>query len=90
MFERIMLAQGIPEERWSFMIALQLTWKAQQAYTTMKATEAAEYWVMKDAILLRYDINCAVYWQRFQQVKQQQRETPQELVTQLRDLEGSG
>ena len=72
------------------MIALQLTGKAQQAYTTMNATEAAEYWVMKDAILLRYDINCAVYWQRFQQVKQLHRETPQELVTQLRDLEGSG
>ena len=37
---RIMLAQGIPEEWWSFMIALQLTGKAQQAYTTMNATEA--------------------------------------------------
>ena len=41
---------------------------------------------MKDAILLRYDINCEAYWQRFRQVKQQQGETPRELVTCLHDL----
>ena len=68
------------------MIAPQLTEKAQQSYAAMNATEAAEDWVMKDAILLRYDINCEAYWQRFRLMKQQEEETPRELVTQLCDL----
>ena len=77
MFERIMLAQDITEEWWSFIIAPQLTGKAQQAYATMNATEATEYQVMKDAILLRYDINCEAYWQRFRHMQQQQEGHPE-------------
>ena len=64
------------------MITLQLTGKTQQSYAVVNATEAAEYQVMKNAIMLRYDIDCEVYRQKFREVKQQQqRETPQELVT---------
>ena len=61
------------------MITPQRTGKAQQSYAAINAIEAAVYQVMKDAIMLRYDINCEVYRQRFQQVKQQQRDTPQKL-----------
>ena len=71
-----MLAQEIPEERWPFMLAPQLTGKAQQAYAAMDTTQAADYCAMKDAILLRYDINGEAYRQRFRQAKQQQVVTP--------------
>ena len=81
-----MVAQEIPEERWSFMIAPQLTGKAQQAYAAMNAVEAADYRVLKETILRRYDINCEAYRQRFREAKQQQGETPRELVVRLRDL----
>jgi len=67
-----MAGQEIPEERWSFMIAPQLTGKAQQAYAGMNATEAADYRVMKETILRRYDINCEAYQQRLWGAKQQQ------------------
>ena len=64
-FERIMAVQEIPEERWSLIIAPQLTGKAQQAYAVMNATKAADYRVLKETILQRYDIiNCKAYQQR--------------------------
>lgn len=68
-FEHIMVAQKIPEEQWSLMIAALLTGKAQQASAAMNTTEAADYHIMKNAILFRYDISCDAYQQRFQQVK---------------------
>ena len=70
LLRRVVKAQK--EERPATGTTPQLTVKAQQAYATMNGTEAAEDWVMKDAILLRYDINCKAYWQRFRLVKQQQ------------------
>ena len=42
-FERVMASQEIPEERWSFMLAPQLTGKAQQAYAALSATSAGKY-----------------------------------------------
>ena len=34
-FERMMVAYKVPKERWAFMLASQLTGKAQQAYAAM-------------------------------------------------------
>ena len=85
-FERVMAAQEISEERWPFMLAPQLTGKAQQAYAAMSAASAADYRDLKEAILLRYDINGETYRQRFRQARQRQGETPRELATRLQDM----
>ncbi len=42
-FERVMTAQEIPAERWAFMLAPQLTGKAQKAYAALSAADAAKY-----------------------------------------------
>ncbi len=56
-FEQVVAAQEIPELRWLFMLAPQLTGKVQQAYAVMSSTNAADYQGLKEAILQRYDIN---------------------------------
>lgn len=87
-FERVMTAQEILKERWAYMLAPQLTGKAQQAYATLSATNAGDYDAVKEAILIRYDISTETYRQRFRQAKQKTRETPRELATRLQDLAG--
>ena len=56
-FERIMVAYEVPKERWTFKLAPQLVGKAQQAYAAMSPDEAQDYDQLKEAILLRYNIN---------------------------------
>ena len=57
--------------------------KAQQAYAAWSATSVSRYRDLKEAILLRYDINAETYWQRFRQAIQRQGKTFQE---HLKDL----
>ena len=54
-FERTMKAYEINTARWSFMLAPQLTGKAQQAYAAMAADSV--YDNLKAAILRQYNIN---------------------------------
>ena len=42
-FERMMVAYGVPKDRWVFRVAPQLTGKAQQAYTAMAAEDTGDY-----------------------------------------------
>ena len=85
-FERLMLAYEIDTSRWAFLLAPQLTGKAQQAYAAMSQSNSSKYEEMKTAILCRYDINEETYRQRFRSAKQRGGETPVELATRLRDL----
>ena len=41
--------------RWAFKLALYLSRRAQQAYASLTAEEAAEYKTLKDIILQCYD-----------------------------------
>ena len=60
-FQWIMRAYEVKEEPWALKIAPQLTGKAQQAYVAMKAEDAGNYQVVKEAILRRYDISEQTY-----------------------------
>ena len=42
-FERMMGAYEVEKSRWAFMLAPQLTEKAQQAYATLSADDAGDY-----------------------------------------------
>ena len=85
-FERTMQAYEVDTARWSFMLAPQLTGKAQQAYAAMAADAARVYENLKAAILRRYNINEDTYRQRFRTAKLKAGETPQKLAIRLRDL----
>ena len=63
-FERIMAANEVSRERWSFQLAPQLTGKAQQAYAAFPPEDAKSYDAVKEAILRRYDITEETYCQR--------------------------
>ena len=64
-FERIMAANEVSREYWSFQLAPHLTGKAQQAYAALPLEEAKVYDTVKEAILRRYDINEETYRQDF-------------------------
>ena len=49
-FERMMVAYGVPKDRWVFRVAPQLTGKAQQAYAAMAAEDTGDYDQLKAAI----------------------------------------
>ena len=85
-FERMMTAYEVPMERWAFVLAPQLTGKAQQAYAAMGEADAGKYKKLREAILLRYDINSETYRQRFRQARTKTDESPRQLATRLWDL----
>ena len=85
-FERIMAANEVSRERWSFQLAPHLTGKAQQAYAALPPEDAKTYDMVKEAILRRYDINEETYRQRFRKLRPKEGEPPQELITRLKDL----
>ena len=49
-FERVMEVYEIKKTRWSFKLAPYLSGKAQQAYASLSAEEAAQYDSMKEAV----------------------------------------
>ena len=63
-FERMMAAYEVEERRWAYIVAPQLMGKVQKAYVALEETKAGDYWALKEAILLRYDINAETYRQR--------------------------
>ena len=56
-FERMMEAFQVDKAKWAYLLAPQLTGKAQQAYAAMALQEAREYEDLKKAILKRYNIS---------------------------------
>ena len=85
-FERLMRGHEVPESRWAFRLAPQLTGRAQQAYAALPAHEASSYSGLKAAILRRYDINEETYRQRFRSASKKSSESYRELVVRLQDL----
>ena len=49
-FERVMEAYEIDKSRWAFKLAPYLSGKAQQAYASLSAEEAAQYASVKEAV----------------------------------------
>ena len=82
-----MRAYEIPETRWAFKLATQLTGKAQQAYAALPAESASSYQELKAAILRRYDISEETYRQRFRTTTKEPHESYRELVVRLQDLQ---
>ena len=85
-FERVMAANEVNRERWSYQLAPYLTGKVQQAYAALPPDEAKTYATVKEAILRRYDINEETYRQRFRKMRPKEGESPQELITSLKNL----
>ena len=56
-FERQMAAYEIDQSRWAFILAPQLTGRAQKAYMALTNDDTSDYPTIKQAILKRYDIN---------------------------------
>ena len=80
-FERMMTVHEIRRDKWAY----KLTGKAQLAFAAMDPANAGDYAQLKDAILLRYDINEETYRQRFRGAKRKDGETHRELATRLAD-----
>ena len=85
-FERMMRVYEVPEDRWVFKLAPQLTGKAQQAYAALGADEAVEYRRVREAVLRRYDVSEESYRRRFRTTRKERNETFRELAVRLGDL----
>ena len=79
-FERLMSVYKVPQNRWAYKLAPQLTGQAQQAYAAMPTEEAGNYALVKAAILRRYDISEETYRQRFRNAVPNDNETYRELA----------
>ena len=51
----------VPQNRWAYKLAPQLTGQAQQEYAAMPSEEAGNYELVKAAILRRYNISEETY-----------------------------
>ena len=85
-FKRLMAAYDVPENRWVFKLAPQLSGKAQQAYAALSGEAAADYSQVKEAILRRYGVNEKSYRKRFRGASVKNDETVVELCVRLDDL----
>ena len=52
-FERIMAVSGVARSQWAYMLAPQLTGKAQKAFAALEEPQACDYDALKAAILKR-------------------------------------
>ena len=85
-FERLMSVYEVPQNRWAYRLAPQLTGRAQQAYVAMSTEEAGNYALVKASILRRYDISEETYRQRFRNAVPNDNETYRELAVRTMDL----
>jgi hypothetical protein len=85
-FERMMKAYKVEKAKWVYLLAPQLTGKAQQAYAAMAGEDAGDYDSLKGAILKRYNVNDESYRMRFRSVAKRQEESYQEMATRTMDL----
>ena len=85
-YERMMVIYEVPEERWAVRLAPLLTDKAPSAYAAMRAEDALDYRVLKEAILKRYKISEDSYRQKFCRAEKKAEESVSEMVVRLNDL----
>ena len=85
-FERLMAVFEVDRARWSYMLAPQLTGKAQKAFAAMDDDQTGDYDVLKAAILKRYGINEEAYRQRLRGITKRSDETHRELATRVLEL----
>ena len=79
-FERLMAAYNIPQNKWIFKLAPQLTGKAQQDYAALTTEDALIYDAVKAAILRHYYITEETYCQHFQSAVRCNEETHRDLA----------
>ena len=87
-FERMMKGYSIEKGKWSYRLAPNLTGRAQQAFAALPQAEVGDYDKLKEAILVRYNVNQETYRQRFRSSKRKPEESHEELVTRLSDICG--
>lgn len=88
MFERLMVAYEVKQDKWVFKLAAHLVGKAQEAYAALSMEDSRDYEKVKEAILRRFDITEESYRQRFRSAKKREEESNRELVVRLNDLAG--
>ncbi|XP_062421516.1 uncharacterized protein LOC134132872 [Pungitius pungitius] len=85
-FERMATACRWPQANWPIRLVPLLTGKARGAYVAMDGNDAEDYDKVKEAILIKYEINAEIYRQRFRSVEIRPDENPRELYVRLKDL----
>eukprot|EP00731_Ephydatia_muelleri_P000168 Em0001g168a len=85
-FVRMMEAYEIEKSRWAFKLAPYLSGKAQQAYASLSAEDAAKYESVKMAVFHCYNIKEETYRQRFRSMRKGPGETYREQASRLQDV----
>ena len=85
-FERQMAAYEIEKSHWAFILAPQLSGRAQKAYMAMAPDESGDYHLIKKATLKRYDISEESHRRKFRERAHGKGESFSELATSLLDL----
>lgn len=77
---------GVDCVQWSYMLAPQLTGKAQKTFAAIEDDQISNYEGLKAAILKRYDMNKKAYRQQLCSVTKRNDKTHQELATRVLEL----
>ncbi|KAL2087883.1 hypothetical protein ACEWY4_016711 [Coilia grayii] len=85
-FERLAGAYRWPRADWPVYLVPYLVGRARAAYVAMDIEEAMDYDKVKEAILMKYEINEEIYRERFREPDIRPGETPRELYHRLKDL----
>lgn len=85
-FERQMLTQGPPKNKWVTHLVPLLSGKALKAYTGLSEAASKEYGTVKETILKYFNIGITTYRNRFKAARMKENESAQEFSTRLTDL----
>ena len=85
MFERVATQQEWPKETWATQLAGLLSGDVLDAYTSMTSAAARSYDEVKQAVLVRYEINAESYRLRFRQATKKDGESHKAFAGRLTD-----
>ena len=83
-FERFATLNNWEQERWGIALSALLTGKALDVYSRLSVEAAADYALLKEALLSRYDLTEEGFRQRFRDCTAEEGETPEQFVERLK------
>ncbi|XP_063959750.1 uncharacterized protein LOC135155081 [Lytechinus pictus] len=82
-FEKYAEVQSWPRSSWAISLSALLQGKALDVYSRLPADKAEDYDALKEALLLRFELTCDDFRQKFRYSNPQSGETPTQFVVRL-------
>ncbi|KAK0045101.1 zinc finger protein [Biomphalaria pfeifferi] len=81
--EEVACYYGLPEEKWSFRLSQCLRGKAYQVYSKLPSGQREDYAILKQALLVRFELTAEANQKKFRTIRLERRETYNNLCGRL-------